>query len=97
MTMPPYIEPEMLKIRNNINSISWPAQSPDLNIIENVWLKLKRRLQCRAENIRTAAELSHAITQEWQALTVEYIQGLYRSLTRRMRKVIRVKGEMTKY
>ena len=35
---------ENYKARNHIHSISWPAQSPDLIIIENVWLKLKRRL-----------------------------------------------------
>ena len=52
---------ENYKARNNIHSISWSAQSPDLNIIENVWLKLKRRLQHRVENIRIAAELSHAV------------------------------------
>lgn len=40
------------KARNDINSISWPTHSADLNIIENMWLKLKRQLQCWAENIR---------------------------------------------
>lgn len=87
---------ENYKTRNNINFITWPAQSPDLNIMENVWLKLKRRLRCPAENIRTAAEISQAITQEWQVLAVEYIHSIYRSLPRRIRKVIRVIGEMTK-
>ena len=38
-----------------------------MNIIENVWLKLKRQLQHRVENVTTAADLSHAISQEWQA------------------------------
>lgn len=87
---------ERYEATNYINSISWPAQSSDLNIIENMWLKLKKRLQCRAENIRTAAEISQAITQEWQVLAVEYIHSIYRSLPRRIRKVIRVIGEMTK-
>ena len=27
---------------NNINHMEWPAQSPDLNAIENCWWKLKR-------------------------------------------------------
>ena len=59
---------ENYKARNNVHSISWPAQSPDLNIIENVYLKLKRGLQHRVENARPAAEHSHAITQEWQTI-----------------------------
>ena len=38
---------ENYKARNHINSNSWPAQSTNLNINENVWLKLKRQLQSR--------------------------------------------------
>lgn len=31
--------------RNGIRTISWSAQSPNLNIIENLWYLLKRKLQ----------------------------------------------------
>jgi len=30
---------------NEIKTMEWQAQSPDLNIIENVWLKIKIELQ----------------------------------------------------
>lgn len=85
------------KEENHINCLEWPAQSPDLNVIENVWLKLKIRLQQRVEVLNTADELSAAIKDIWENLSVDYIQGLYHSIPKRLRKVLKVKGEMTKY
>lgn len=85
------------KEENQINGLEWPAQSPDLNVIENVWLKVKLRLQQRVEVINTVDELSAAIRNVWENLSVEYIQGLYLSIPKRLKKVVRMKGEMTKY
>lgn len=48
---------EEYKRDNNINCLTWPAQSPDLNVIENIWLRIKRELQNTARNIRTPDEL----------------------------------------
>lgn len=39
------------KDESNINTTSWPARSPDINIIENIWLKLKRHLQSTRDTI----------------------------------------------
>ena len=72
---------ENYKARNHINSNSWPAQSTDLNINENVWLKLKRRLQSRDKT--SGLQLNFPMRS---SLTVDYIQSLYRSLPRRMRE-----------
>ena len=76
------------KEENHINCLEWPAQSLDLNVIENVLLKLKIRLQQRVEVLNTADELSAAIKDIWGNLTlsVDYIQGLYHSIPKRLRK-----------
>lgn len=33
------------KAENEITFLKWTAQSPDLNVAENIWLYIKRRLQ----------------------------------------------------
>jgi hypothetical protein len=77
--------------------MTWPAQSPDVNIIENVWLRIKRSLQNATGNINTPQELFTAIHDIWMNFTVDYIQNLYTSIPRRILAVIRSKGYITKY
>ena len=43
--------------RNDVTCMSWPAQSPDLNIIENLWVSLKRKLQTRGGRIGNKEDL----------------------------------------
>ena len=53
--MPCFIRANQWKEENdNINTLPWPAQSPDLNIIENVWKVLKIQVQRRVNEIRIA-------------------------------------------
>jgi hypothetical protein len=46
----------------------------ELNIIENVWLRIKRSLQSAAGNINTPQELFTAIQDIRMNFTVDYIQ-----------------------
>ena len=41
------------KDQNEATSMEWPAQSPDLNITENIWLYMKRELQKSVVDIAT--------------------------------------------
>lgn len=82
---------------SGIKSMSWPSQSPDLNIIENVWLYIKRKLQPRVYNIKNSQDLYREILQIWQSIQSDYIKSLYSSIPRRIKNVIRLKGHLTKY
>jgi hypothetical protein len=77
--------------------MTWPAQSPELNIIENVGLRIKRSLQNAAGNISTPEELFTAIQDIWMNFTVDYIQNLYTSIPRRILAFIWSKGYLTNY
>lgn len=82
---------------NNIKTLPWPAQSPDLNIIEHVWDYLKRRVHARSVPVRTLDELWAVAQEEWCRIPKQFIQKLYNSLPDRVAEVIEQKGSNTRY
>lgn len=73
-----------------------PAQSPDLNPIENLWVHLKKKVAKRHPKNRT--ELKSAILEEWHKIPSNYdVQKLINSMKKRLRAVIDSKGGHTKY
>ena len=50
---------------NEVTSMEWPAQSLDFNIIENIWLYMKRELQKSAVDILTKNDLLREIQSVW--------------------------------
>jgi predicted proteasome-type protease len=50
---------------------SWHAQSPDLNFIENIWLRIKRTLETRAED-----QLMAEIRTAWENVPTSCIEDL---------------------
>ena len=78
-----------------INVLKWPAQSPDLNPIENLWEEVDRNI-----NRSTATNLDRLwikIKAAWDAITPERCQKLIASMGCRCQAVIDSKGYPTKY
>jgi len=73
----------------------WPSQSPDANIIENLWLMLKAKVQKWCP--KSQNELWEAIEQEFHSTDDSIIIGLYNSIPRRLQAILDAKGEQTKY
>lgn len=76
---------------NNINWFKTPAESPDLNVIENVWSKLKYEVS--KQNPKNQKELMDSIIEVWEThLTREqcnrYIDHIYKVIP----KVIEAEG-----
>ena len=78
-----------------IPTMWWPAQSPDLNPIENLWSILDRRLKNRKCN--SEAELFQVLQDGWKDLPVSLLDNLATSMPRRIAAVLAAKGMPTKY
>ena len=56
------------KTENNVQTLPWPSQSPDLNIIENVWKTIKARLKRRLGEIQNGADLVRVVHDIWTSV-----------------------------
>jgi hypothetical protein len=95
--MPCVSEDKSVESENDIPTLEWPPQSPDLNIIEKVGKVMKTKVQRQTDDIRNAEDLKTAVAEIWTPLQLHYIRSLYDSLPRRLRVVLRARGNITKY
>ena len=79
----------------NINVIDWPAQSLDLNPIENLWEDVDRSInRDRCSNLDLLWE---QVQKAWYATPVEVCKKLVNSMDRRCADVLRNNGFPSKY
>ena len=82
---------------NNIQVLVWPAQSPDINPIEHLWVHLKRKFLEYPSPPKGVQELWDRVAEEWNKIPPETCQNLIESMPRRVQAVIQAKGGHTKY
>lgn len=81
--------------RSKVNVIDWPAQSPDLNPIENLWCVLKSRVHARRPT--NLKELEQFAKEEWAMIPEETCLKLLENYNKRLKAVIKQKGHSIDY
>jgi transposase len=82
---------------SGLQFLPWPAQSPDLNPIENLWSEVKNLVYSRPKKPKNLAEMERAVKAAWKAIPIERIQTLVDSMPRRIQDCIAAQGGPTKY
>ena len=80
-----------------IPKLVWPAQSPDLNPIENVWSVIKTRVNSIKPRPTEKDDVKAAVIQVWDALGSKYIQKLVDSMPERLKAVREANGGHTRW
>jgi len=77
--------------------LHWPAYSPDLSPIENIWGIAKRRIDKRRP--KTVADVERFAKEAWASIRKDrpLLQRLFGSMTARLESVVANNGEITQY
>ena len=80
-----------------VNRMDWPACSPDLNPIENLWDHLEQRVVRNHPPAQTLQQLLALLQLEWQAIPQHQLRRLTNSMRRRCAECIANRGGHTHY
>ncbi|CAG8510209.1 9439_t:CDS:1, partial [Ambispora gerdemannii] len=82
---------------NKITIINWPANSPDLNPIENIWKISKDNIKKNEIVPKTVDELKVALKVEWEKIDVAILEQVTASMSRRINTILESNGGPIKY
>ena len=77
--------------------MKWPARSPDLNPIENVWSILAAGVYTNHKQCYSVNDLTSAILSEWAAIETDTLRTLVNSMLKRSIEVVELRKNKTNY
>ncbi len=80
---------------HDVGVLDWPANSPDLNPIVNLWGVVKSKMRDTRTN--NADDLKATIKATWASITPDQCHRLIASMPRRIDAVIHAKGGPAKF
>ncbi|GFT15399.1 uncharacterized protein TNCV_3264271 [Trichonephila clavipes] len=80
------------RVDEGIQRLVWPARSPDLNPIENVWDALGRQVAGRKYPPTNKNTLIRALTEDWDKLPQQLLDNVVQSMVRRVECCITLHG-----
>ncbi len=80
---------------HGVTVLDWPANSPDLNPIENLSGIVKRKMRDTRPN--NADDLKATVKETWASIPPQQCHKLITSMPRQIEAVIKAKGAPTKY
>lgn len=83
--------------QKKIRVLPWPARSPDLNPMENVWGYLAQKVYAHGRQFHTVDELERTIYAEWDAIPQDFLKKLINSMPNRIFKTILNHGGSSGY
>ena len=69
-----------LKEEMQIISVKWPSNSPDLNLIENVWAYMKDQLYQIRRELKDSEDTWRRSNEIWRNIPLDFLQKLYNDL-----------------
>ena len=93
----PHVARVSMECLSNIETLPWPARSPDLSPIENIWDMMGRRLSNSLHSATNLNELRNQLETAWQDIPQEHIDHTIRSMPNRISQCIASRGGHTSY
>uniref|UniRef100_A0A673HPJ7 Tc1-like transposase DDE domain-containing protein n=1 Tax=Sinocyclocheilus rhinocerous TaxID=307959 RepID=A0A673HPJ7_9TELE len=84
-------------LQAGVPQMEWPALSPGLNPIENLWDQLSRRVEGRNPAPQNLNDLRAALQEEWNAMPHQTISRRVNSMRHRCQAVINAQELVTCY